>query len=47
MQLQEYINDNYDNSQFWFEDEVQDSWHLDRVMNTLDIKEYLDGNMLY
>jgi len=43
MKLQEYINDRYNDIAYWFEDEVQDSWHLDRVMNTLDIKEYLDG----
>lgn len=41
--LEQYIIDNYDCSTFWFQDEVQDNWHLDRIMNALDVMDYLDG----
>lgn len=41
--LEQYIIDNYDGSPFWFQDEVQDNWHLDRIMNALDVMDYLDG----
>jgi SPP1 family phage portal protein len=43
MKLQEYINKYYDGSPYWFEDEVKKQWHVDRVQNILDIKEYLNG----
>ena len=26
--LEQYINVNYEGSPYWFEDEVQDYWHL-------------------
>lgn len=41
--LEQYINYNYDGSPFWFEDEVQDNWHIDRIMNALDTMDYIDG----
>lgn len=43
MSLREYINDKYDGSPYWFEDEVQDYWHIDRILNSLNIMEYIDG----
>lgn len=42
-ELQEYINEKYDGNAYWFEDEVQDTWHIDRIMNALNIMEYIDG----
>lgn len=41
--LEQYININYEGSPYWFEDEVQDYWHLDRIRNAIDIAEYIDG----
>lgn len=43
MSLQNYINDRYEGSAHWFEEEVSDSWHTDRIMQMLDISEYIDG----
>lgn len=43
MTLNEYIKLNYDGSPTWFVDEVQRPYHRDRVMNMIDIKEYLNG----
>lgn len=42
-ELQEYINEKYDGSAYWFQSEVQDTWHIDRIMNSLNIMEYIDG----
>lgn len=41
--LEQYINNTYDGSPYWFEDEVQDTWHLDRIINAIDTMDYLDG----
>lgn len=43
MNLQEYINAYYDGKPTWFLEEVGKTSHYNRVMNVLDIKEYLDG----
>lgn len=42
-ELQEYINEKYDGSAYWFQNEVQDTWHINRIMNALNIMEYIDG----
>lgn len=44
--LQEYIKENYDGSNLWFEDVVADQWQQKRVNNILSVKEYLSGNHL-
>ncbi len=41
--LEQYINDNYDGSPYWFESECQDSWHIDRIINSLNVMDYVDG----
>lgn len=41
--LEQYINVNYEGSPYWFEYEVQDYWHMDRIMKAIDIAEYIDG----
>lgn len=41
--LEQYISERYDGSPFWFQDEVQDTWHIDRIMNALDTMDYIDG----
>ena len=43
MTLREYIKKYYDNSPTWFQDEVTNQWHFERVQNILDLKEYLSG----
>lgn len=43
MTLQDYIKLNYDGSPYWFVDEVQQSWHRDRINNIVSIKQYLSG----
>jgi len=43
MTLREYIKKYYDNSPAWFQDEVIKQWHVERVQNILDLKEYLSG----
>ena len=43
MTLREYIKKYYDNSPVWFQDEVTKQWHVERVQNILDLKEYLSG----
>lgn len=41
--LEQYILSKYDGDIHWFKDEVQDNWHMNRVRNILDNKEYLAG----
>lgn len=41
--LEEYIEDKYNNSITWFEDEVQQPWHLSRISKVLANKDYLKG----
>ncbi len=43
MTLREYIKKYYDNSPVWFQDEVTKQWHIERIQNILDLKEYLSG----
>lgn len=43
MTLKEYIKQNYNNDNYWFVSECEQSWHRDRVDNILNIKEYLSG----
>lgn len=43
MTLEEYIKINYESSPKWFEDEVIQTWHMSRIQNILNIKEYLSG----
>lgn len=43
MTLKEYIKKYYDGSNTWFQDEVANQWHFERVQNILDLKEYLSG----
>jgi len=43
MTLKEYIQKYYDGSNNWFQDEVTNQWHVERVQNILDLKEYLSG----
>lgn len=43
MTLEEYIKINYESSPTWFEDEVIQSWHMNRIHNILNVKEYLSG----
>lgn len=43
MTLKEYIKKYYDGSNNWFQDEVTKQWHVERVQNILDLKEYLSG----
>jgi len=43
MTLKEYIKKYYDGSPAWFQDEVTNQWHFERVQNILDLKEYLSG----
>ena len=43
MTLQEYIQANYDGSPSWFRDECMKTWHVNRVHDILDTKEYLAG----
>lgn len=41
--LEKYIEQKYDNDSNWFESEVKNNWHLDRINESLDEMEYLDG----
>lgn len=41
--LQQYINDNYEGNPLWFEEEVKTQWQMDRINESLDMMEYLDG----
>lgn len=41
--LSQYINNKYDGDAHWFVDEVKDYWHIDRVQDILDSREYLAG----
>lgn len=43
MTLQEYIDFYYEGDKFWFVDEVTKPHHTDRIMNIVNIKEYLMG----
>lgn len=43
MNLKEYINHHYKDSEYWFKDEVQRMIHINRINKILDNKEYLDG----
>ena len=43
MTLREYIEKYYNGSNTWFQDEVANQWHIERVQNILDLKEYLSG----
>jgi len=43
MTLKEYIQKYYDGSNNWFQDEVTNQWHVERVHNILDLKDYLSG----
>lgn len=41
--LNEYINSKYDGDMYWFTDEVKDYWHINRVRDILDNRDYLSG----
>lgn len=41
--LQEYVNSKYDGDMYWFTDEVKDYWHIGRVRDVLDNRDYLSG----
>ncbi|KHO38930.1 portal protein [Clostridium tetani] len=41
--LEKYIQDKYANNIFWFEEEVQQGYHLQRISNVLNNKKYLNG----
>ena len=41
--LQEYVNSKYDGDMYWFKDEVKDYWHINRVRDILDNRDYLSG----
>ncbi|NME94604.1 phage portal protein [Clostridium cochlearium] len=41
--LERYIQDKYKNNTFWFEEEVQQGYHLQRISNVINNKEYLSG----
>lgn len=41
--LQEYVLNKYDGDMYWFQDEVKDYWHIDRIRDVLDNREYLAG----
>ncbi|SDL32136.1 Phage portal protein, SPP1 Gp6-like [Clostridium cochlearium] len=41
--LETYIQDKYKNNIFWFEEEVQEGHHLQRISNVINNKEYLSG----
>ncbi|MFC0906236.1 phage portal protein [Clostridium sp. MT-14] len=44
MNLEEYINLYYNGKPTWFQDECNKYIHQDRIMNILNIQEYLDGS---
>ena len=41
--LNEYINSKYDGDIYWFQDEVKDYWHMNRVRGILNNRDYLSG----
>lgn len=41
--ISEYIKKVYNNSDTWFEDEVKQPWHLNRIIKVLANKDYLKG----
>lgn len=41
MGISEYIQSNYDNNAFWFEEEVKQGYHIQRISNVLKNKDYL------
>lgn len=41
--LEKYIIEKYEGNPLWFQDEVKDSWQMNRVLKVLDNKEYLSG----
>ncbi|WP_096634874.1 phage portal protein [Clostridium cochlearium] len=41
--LERYVQDKYANNLFWFEEEVEQGHHLQRISNVLNNKEYLSG----
>lgn len=43
MKLQKYIDNKYEGKWDWFVDECNDTWHMQRIMESLDIMEYIDG----
>lgn len=44
MSLTKYINEKYEGNPYWFVDEVKDPWHTKRIMESIDMMEYLDGS---
>lgn len=43
MSINEYITLNYDNSANWFEEEVKQGYHIQRISNVIKNKDYLMG----
>lgn len=43
MTIQEYIKEYYDNEYNWFEQEVKQGWHIKRIADTINYKDYLNG----
>jgi len=43
MGIKEYIQMNYDNNAYWFEEEVKQGHHIQRISNVLRNKDYLMG----
>ncbi|MGI6227668.1 MAG: phage portal protein [Peptococcales bacterium] len=41
--IQEYINHYHDGNNRWFEEEVGDSWQIQRINRALDARDYLAG----
>lgn len=44
MKLNEYVEKKYGDNSTWFANEVTDTWHTKRILDTLDKQEYLDGH---
>ena len=44
MNLQEYINLYYSNNPYWFVEECNKPIHKDRILNIINIQEYLNGS---
>ena len=44
MNLQEYISLYYNNNPYWFETECSKQIHQDRILNIINIQEYLNGS---
>jgi hypothetical protein len=43
MSITDYISKNYSNNPLWFEEEVQRGYHIGRIANCLEVKDYLSG----